>query len=150
MKKISVIVNCFNGEKYLYKCLKSILDQKYQNFEIIFFDNFSTDKSLNIAKKIIDKRIKLFSSKKKLKLYEARNEAINNASGELIAFLDVDDWWDCNYLSSRAKVFNNYDYDIFYNNFAFFFMKKIKSIKNLKNIFYKNKKFIMNSQKITL
>ena len=36
MKKISVIVNCFNGEKYLYKCLKSILDQKYQNFEIIF------------------------------------------------------------------------------------------------------------------
>ena len=87
MKKISVIVNCFNGEKYLYKCLKSILDQKYQNFEIIFFDNFSTDKSINIAKKIIDKRIKLFSSKKKLKLYEARNEAINNASGELIAFL---------------------------------------------------------------
>ena len=67
MKKISVIVNCFNGEKYLYKCLKSILDQKYQNFEIIFFDNFSTDKSINIAKKIIDKRIKLFSSKKKTK-----------------------------------------------------------------------------------
>ena len=139
MKKISVIVNCFNGEKYLYKCLKSILDQKYQNFEIIFFDNFSTDKSINIAKKIIDKRIKLFSSKKKLKLYEARNEAINNASGELIAFLDVDDWWDCNYLSSRAKVFNNYDYDIFYNNSLFFYEKNKKYKKFKKYILPKGK-----------
>ena len=39
MKKISVIVNCFNGEKYLDKCLQSIINQKYKNFEIIFFDN---------------------------------------------------------------------------------------------------------------
>ena len=39
-KKISVIVNCHNGEKYLYKCISSILDQKYKNLEIIFYDNF--------------------------------------------------------------------------------------------------------------
>ena len=41
MKKISIIVNCHNGEKYLDKCIESILNQKYQNFELIFFDNFS-------------------------------------------------------------------------------------------------------------
>ena len=40
---ISVIVNCHNGEKYLEKCITSILNQKYKNFEIIFFDNFSSD-----------------------------------------------------------------------------------------------------------
>ena len=47
-KKISVIVNCHNGEKYLYKCISSILDQKYKNLEIIFYDNFSSDNSKNI------------------------------------------------------------------------------------------------------
>ena len=52
MKKISVIVNCFNGEKYLEKCLKSIINQKYSNFEIIFFDNLSTDNSRDIVKNI--------------------------------------------------------------------------------------------------
>ena len=69
MKKISVIVNCFNGEKYLEKCLKSIINQKYSNFEIIFFDNLSTDNSRDIVKNIKDDRIRLFSSQKKLPLY---------------------------------------------------------------------------------
>ena len=64
MKKISVIVNCFNGEKYLEKCLKSIINQKYSNFEIIFFDNLSTDNSRDIVKNIKDDRIRLFSSQK--------------------------------------------------------------------------------------
>ena len=113
MKKISVIVNCHNGEKYLADCLESILKQKYKNLEIILYDNFSTDKSKIIANNFKDDRIKLFSSNKKLHLYDARNEAINNASGELIAFLDVDDWWDENYLISRAKKFDDYNYDIF-------------------------------------
>ena len=113
MKKISVIVNCHNGEKYLADCLESILKQKYKNYEIILYDNFSTDNSKIIANNFKDDRIKLFSSNKKLHLYDARNEAINNASGELIAFLDVDDWWDENYLISRAKKFDDYNYDIF-------------------------------------
>ena len=49
MKKISVIVNCHNGEKYIRKCISSILNQIYQNFLIIFFDNFS----LNNIKQIL-------------------------------------------------------------------------------------------------
>ena len=121
MKKISVIVNCHNGEKYLADCLESILKQKYKNLEIILYDNFSTDNSKIIANNFKDDRIKLFSSNKKLHLYDARNEAINNASGELIAFLDVDDWWDDNYLISRAKKFDDYNYDIFYTNTLIFY-----------------------------
>ena len=140
MKKISVIVNCCNGEKYLDQCLRSILNQRYQNFEIIFFDNFSTDRSKNIAKDFKDKRIKLFSSEKKLQLYEARNEAIKKATGELIAFLDVDDWWNNNYLSSREQLFINNSYDIFYSNSLFFYEKNKK--------FKKFKKYTLPSGKI--
>ena len=59
---ISVIINCHNGQKYLKSCIKSILNQDYNNFEIIFWNNFSTDKSEEIIKKFKDKRIRIFSS----------------------------------------------------------------------------------------
>ena len=49
---ISVIINCFNGEKFLNKCVHSVLNQTYSNFEIIFFDNNFTNKSLNLIKSI--------------------------------------------------------------------------------------------------
>ena len=45
---LSIIINCFNGEKYLSECLKSILNQTYENYEVIFWDNKSTDNSKNI------------------------------------------------------------------------------------------------------
>ena len=59
MKKnlVSIIVNCFNGENYLLKTLNSILIQKYQNFEVIFVDNCSTDSTSKIFKSIIDKNV---------------------------------------------------------------------------------------------
>ena len=60
---ISIIVNCFNGEKYLSRCIKSVLSQTYKNWEIIFWNNKSTDKSEKIIKNFSDKRIKIFRSK---------------------------------------------------------------------------------------
>ena len=63
-KKVSVIVNCHNGEKYLSKCIISILNQKYENLEIIFYDNFSNDKSKEIIATFEDKRIKYIYSNK--------------------------------------------------------------------------------------
>ena len=127
-KLISVIVNCHNGEKYLEKCISSILDQTYQNLEIIFFDNLSTDNSKKIVSNFNDDRIKYFYSDTKLSLYNARNKAINETLGELIAFLDVDDWWDKNYISSRASLFNDDDKDFFYCN-RFTFYEKNKKLK---------------------
>ena len=98
MKKIkkplvSIIMNCFNGEKFLKKSLQSVLVQTFKNWELIFFDNRSTDKSLKIVKNFNDKRIKIVKSKKNLKLYHARNEAIKISRGKFIAFIDCDDWW---------------------------------------------------------
>ena len=129
---ISVIVNCYNGEKYLESCLNSILNQNYKDYEVIVWDNASKDDSKKIVKKFKDGKIKYFRHPIKENLYMARNRAIEVSSGQLIAFLDCDDWWDCNYLSSREKIFNNNDYDVFYNNVLSFYEKnnKFKKYKN--------------------
>ena len=91
---VSIIMNCYNGEKFLNESLNSIFSQSYENWELIFWDNISTDDSLNIVKKFSDKRIKHYQSDKFEKLYKARNLAIAKASGEYICFLDVDDIWE--------------------------------------------------------
>ena len=90
---ISIIMNCHNGEKYLKDSIKSILDQTYQNWELIFYDNNSNDKSKQIFFEFRDKRLKYFYSQKTLKLYKARNLAINQSKGTYISFLDCDDLW---------------------------------------------------------
>ena len=63
--KISAIVNFYNGDKYLGKCLQSIIEQDYKNLEIILWDNGSDDNSLNIIKTFNDDRIKYIFNKKK-------------------------------------------------------------------------------------
>ena len=123
-KKVSVIVNCYNGEEYLDNCISSIINQKYKNLEIIFFDNFSSDDSKKIIDQYKDSRIKYFYSDTKLPLYQARNEAIKKSSGSLIAFLDVDDWWDKNYLLSKKKFFNDSSFDYFYTNVLIYYEKE--------------------------
>ena len=59
---VSIIMNCYNGEKYLKQSIETILSQTYQNWELIFWDNLSTDNSKIILKNFNDKRIKYFSS----------------------------------------------------------------------------------------
>ncbi|MDD5392928.1 MAG: glycosyltransferase [Thiothrix sp.] len=88
---ISVIMNCYNSEKYLQEAIDSVLAQTYQNLEIIFWDNQSSDKSQEIVKSIKDDRIKYFLSQSHTTLGEARNLAMEKANGEYISFLDCDD-----------------------------------------------------------
>lgn len=90
---VSVIMNCYNGEKYLKAAIDSVLAQTYQNWEIIFWDNQSTDRSAEIFKSYGNPRLKYCYAPKHTWLYEARNYAIEKASGDFFAFLDVDDWW---------------------------------------------------------
>ena len=61
---VSVIMNCYNGEKFLNDSLTSLFKQSFKNWELIFFDNNSKDNSKKIIKSFKDKRIKFFSSKK--------------------------------------------------------------------------------------
>ena len=91
MPLISVLMNCHNGEKYLKESIQSILNQSYINFEIIFFDNLSTDNSASIFRDFKDKRLKYYKSDIKLTLSEARIEAWKYINGEYVAVLDTDD-----------------------------------------------------------
>lgn len=102
---VSIIINCFNGEKFLKKCIQSTLNQTYQNFEVIFVDNNSTDKSKEILSGFSDIRIKYFFSKKKLPLGNARNYALEKCKGDLITFLDVDDWYSNDKLELQVNEF---------------------------------------------
>ena len=63
---VSIIMNCHNGEKFLKESIQSIISQKYKKWELIFWDNKSTDESAKILKSFKDKRIRYFKSKKKL------------------------------------------------------------------------------------
>jgi len=88
---VSIIVNCLNGERFVNACLSSILDQSYSNIEIIFWDNNSTDSTLQRARAFNDHRLRIFSSSKTTKLAFARSQALQKATGSWIAFLDIDD-----------------------------------------------------------
>lgn len=115
---VSIIVNCHNGQEYLYECLKSITKQTYENWELIFWDNHSSDLSSKILKSFKDKRIKYFKSNKFTSLYLARNLAIKKAGGKYITFLDTDDIWKKNKLSIQINFFKkNRDFKVVYSKY---------------------------------
>ena len=134
-------MNCHNGEKFLIEAITSVLNQTYKNFELIFFNNFSSDKSEIIIKSINDDRIKYYSSNIFLELYSARNEAIKKAKGEYITFLDTDDLWENNKLDKQLEFFkNNLSTKILYTNYYIFrnsqkdkklFLKKEKALRKI-------------------
>lgn len=98
-------MNCYNGEKYLSAAINSVLSQSYTEWEIIFWDNQSTDGSASIVQSYSEPRIKYFYAPKHTPLYEARNFAVKNASGKFLAFLDVDDLWLPNKLELQINLF---------------------------------------------
>ena len=118
---ISIIINCFNGEKYLKDCLISVLNQSYTNWEVIFWDNQSSDNSKRIFLEFKDKRFKYYNSNNHTTLYEARNNAIKKSTGEIIAFLDTDDWWEKNKLEKQVPLFENKKIGMVYSNCYLFF-----------------------------
>ena len=101
---VSIIINCYNGETYLKECIESVLSQTYKNWEIIFWDNKSKDKSAEIFKKYKDERFKYFYSNEHTSLYKARNLAMKMSTGDYIAFLDTDDLWDSNKLETQISI----------------------------------------------
>jgi glycosyltransferase involved in cell wall biosynthesis len=86
-------MNCYNGEKYLREAMDSVFAQKFQDWEIIFWDNNSSDTSPQIAKSYGDAKVKYFRSPTLTNLGEARRNAVNYSQGEWVAFLDCDDIW---------------------------------------------------------
>jgi glycosyltransferase involved in cell wall biosynthesis len=114
---VSIIMNCYNGEKYLREALNSVIEQTFQNWELIFWDNQSSDRSAFVFKSYDEKRFKYYYSPKHTLLYKARNYAIEKASGEFYAFLDVDDWWDTKKLENQIPLFNDLEVGLVYGNY---------------------------------
>ncbi len=90
--RVSVVMNCFNGARYLREALDSVFAQTVTDFEIVFYDNASSDESAAIAQSYGEK-VRYFRSATTTSLGQARNAAFREARGELIAMLDVDDAW---------------------------------------------------------
>ena len=87
---VSIIMNCFNGELFLKDSIESVINQTYENWELIFWDNRSKDKSAEIFKSYKDKRLKYFYADEHVSLYKARNLAIDQSKGDIISFIDTD------------------------------------------------------------
>ena len=116
---VSIIVNCFNGQKYLKDTLDSIISQTYNNWELIFWDNKSTDSSAQVFKKYKDKRFKYYLSNSHTSLNEARLNAFKEVKGDFFAFLDSDDLWLPNKLEKQLENFSS-DIAFIYSNISYF------------------------------
>ena len=104
---VSVIINCYNGEKYLREAIDSVIAQTYENWEIIFWDNQSDDDSALIVHGYEDQRIKYYKTDQFTPLGEARNLAMEKATGEWCAFLDCDDMWYLDKLEKQIDIIIN-------------------------------------------
>jgi len=106
--KVSIIVPVYNVDKYLIKCIESVLAQTFTDFELILIDDGSTDNSTNICDEfqIKDNRIKVFH-KKNGGVSSARNTGLDKAKGECICFIDADDWVEVEFLRDLIKTSNS-------------------------------------------
>ena len=113
MAKISIIVPVYNTEKFLEKCLNSLINQTLKDIEIICINDGSTDKSLQILEKFAnkDKRIQIINQTNS-GLSVARNIGIKKAKGEYIGFVDSDDWVDLNFFEQLYINVKKYNADI--------------------------------------
>lgn len=110
---ITVIIPVYNAEKWIEKCIKSVINQTYKNLEIILVDDGSTDDSLTICNKFLekDRRIKVIHTENR-GVSSARNEGLNNSQGKWIAFVDADDWIEKNFCEKLIKEIKESNSDV--------------------------------------
>lgn len=136
-EKISVIIPIYNVEKYLKKCLDSIINQTYRNLEIILVDDGSPDNCGKICDIYAerDKRIKVIH-KQNAGVAAARNSGIDIATGKWVAFIDSDDWLDENMFQIAYKEAELYKADIVFFDGIQEFSDKIKHWNHFEEDFF--------------
>lgn len=117
MIKVSIVIPVYNVEKYVRRCLDSVVNQTLKEIEIIVVNDGSLDNSLKICEEYQrrDKRIKLYS-KKNTGLGLTRNYGLEKANGEFVAFLDSDDYVDLDYYEKLYNKSINNNLDVCYSN----------------------------------
>ena len=115
MSKISIIVPNYNTEKYLPRCLDSLIGQTFKDIEIILIDDGSKDNSIQVMQKYAqkDKRIKVFTQENSGPA-RARNQGLENASGKYLMFCDSDDWYELNMCQVMYDTIEKQKVDVVY------------------------------------
>lgn len=119
MSLVSIITPVYNAEKYVSKCIDSVIGQTYSNWEHILVDDCSSDDSTRIINEFAlkDNRVKLFRQDHNGGAGLARNRAIQESSGRFIAFLDCDDYWHHLKLEKQVNFMINNNYSFTYTDY---------------------------------
>lgn len=139
--KISIITVCFNSEEFIKDAIDSVLNQTYSNIEYIIIDGGSSDRTVEIVKSYGSKITKFISEKDK-GIYDAMNKGINNSTGDIIAILNSDDFYDNpNVISNIATCFLLNNPDGIYGDLNVVYRDDISRVKRQ----YLSNKFTVNS-----
>ena len=141
---ISVILPTYNNERTIFNSIKSILNQSYQDFELIIINDCSTDKTKQVIESFDDNRIIYLENNKNIGRSKSRNIAIKKAKGDFIAVMDGDDISVPDRLDKQFKyLLENPKIDLVASNIIFFTDGKVKGISNVKIHCPKNLNFFL-------
>ena len=114
---VSIIMPSYNTGKFIQETIDSVINQTYDNWELIIVDDCSSDNTDEIVKSIKDDRIFYLKNKKNSGAAVSRNKALKMAKGKWIAFLDSDDLWKKDKLEKQIKFMKNNNYHFSYTNY---------------------------------
>ena len=120
MPKVSIILTSYNHEKYIAASIESVLNQTYKDFELLIYDDGSTDNSQRIIRSFDDPRIKLFLLEKNCGAYSALQEVLNSVKGKYFALHHSDDVWEITKLEKQVKFLDeNPNYEVCFTQVKF-------------------------------
>jgi len=146
--KVSVIIPAYNVEKYLEKCLDTVINQTLKEIEVIVIDNASTDSTSSIIQKYSEKdgRIKVVTTSQNVTAGEARNHGLEIAKGEYLSFLDSDDYFELDMLEKMYMTSKTNSTDICIVNYVAFDSGTEEQIFSIRPPYFFRKKY--NNRKI--
>ena len=140
-EKVSIIIPIYNAERYIERCICSVINQTYKNIEIIIINDGSTDDSMKLINRYKNKDSRIIViNQKNSGVSTARNNGINKSSGKYVMFVDIDDWLELNMIEEMVKKIKEKDVDAlrcnYFRNYedntqkkGFFYDKDIIDIK---------------------
>lgn len=123
---VSIVIPVYNAEEYIAETIGTVEGQTYKNWEIIFVDDCSTDRSKEIIKSKLSKNMTLIELEKNSGTAVARNEGIKRAKGRYLSFLDADDLWDKQKIEKQLNFMNDNGYAFTYTAFKYINKNNIK------------------------
>ena len=140
--KISVVTVCYNSEKTIRRTIESVLNQKYYETDYVIVDGGSSDGTVNIIKEY-EGKIAYWCSEKDNGIYDAMNKGIMNSKGDIIAFMNSDDWYNDNIFKKVANYFESTNVEMMYGDYNIVWsddlIERVCLDKlNMEDIYYKN------------